>query len=502
MVTFAKKTITLQVTQNGSAVGYFRDGNAWCLPGDVLTTYSPGRIGSGSSFRNGAMVNVRGNRSDTAFDGRFNFNANLLMSLPRTMAAGEVVVVAKSAPEQPWVGSFGLRDRTAYWPAMAGRSFVDEMMTLTCLAAPPSQAIMRPWAHGGTLAQTLRSTLILESDIDMSVLTPAQVIDPSALNMTPPDITLLKRIFSDYQGEVTASEQTDQITPDLQHAGYGREFNRAVSNGMLCLCMLPAAATTSDATIFATGDQIALALGMCQAGIDLLGAWSDGRATYPHGGHMAGRKALIILAGLLMKASNPLRNYFLNVNSVLPTLTYDSPIAYSPFSPRFHEDSVAYDLSPNRAWWFSSKSPGDVGSPGAGGSPPFWPAGWRFSASPMVTGAFADGPFLLNSPGVWTRETASGSHNSQTWAFSGYFADVVEGYVGTALVMRLLAGTSYWSPALDRLVQQYLGVIPAGVPGQFTPAGTTPSFGDSGGDVNFGATRNFAAAAWRRYSGS
>lgn len=486
MVTFAKKTQTMTVTQNGSRVGYFRDGNPWCLPGDVLTGYTPGRTGSGSSFRNGAMVGVRGNRADHGFDGRFAFNANLVMPLPHVMQVGEVVVIAKSAPEQPWTGSGGLRDRTSYWPNVGGRSFTDEMMTLTCLAVPPSQPIMRPMAHGGLLAQALRGTLITEADIVTDNLASAQVIDPAALNATPPDITLLKRLFSDYHGEVYAGEQTDQITPDLQHPGYGREFSRAVSAGLLLLCIKSTASYTSDATIFVSGDQRELALNMCQCGIDLLGRWSDGHATYPHGGHMAGRKALIILTGLLLSSSHPLKQAFLNIDSYLTPLVYDSPIAYSPFTQRFHENIAAFDISPANAWFFQ------------GGSP-YWPAGWRFSASPMVVPALADGPFLQTSPGVWTREPSAGAHTSQTWAFQGYFGDVVESYVGQALCMKLLAGTSYWSPAMDKLVNQYMSSIPASVPAQFTPNGTTPTFGDSGGDVNFNATRNFAAMAYRRY---
>lgn len=498
MVQFTKKSITLNVTQNGNGVGYFRDGNAWCLPGDVLLSYTPGQTGSGSSFRNGCMLNPRGNRSDNGLDGRFNMNPGLVMPLPHTMQNGEVVVVAKSAPEQPWVGSSGLRDRPSYW-TVGGRSFVDEAMTLTCLAVPPSQAIMRPMAHGGPLAQVLRGTLITESDLDLTVLQSAQKIDPSALNLTPPDITILKRLFSDYQGEYAATEQTDQITPDLQHPGYGREFSRAVSNGLICLCINSNFTTTSDATFMVSSDQQALAYGMSQAGIDLLGAFSDGRATYPHGGHMAGRKALIILVGLLLKTGHPLKNVFLNINTYLPTLSYDSPIAYSPFTPRFHEDIVAFDKSPASAWWFGSTSP----SPPAQ-SPfmptPYWPAGWRFSASPMVQPALADGTFLMNNPNIWTRESPVGAHNSETWAFGGYFVDTVEAYVGAALCMRLLNATQYWAPALDKLVAQYEGGIPPALPGQFTPGGTTPSFGQSGGDTAFGASRDFAANAWRRYA--
>lgn len=498
MVQIVKNGITLNITQNGRGVGTFRDGNAWCLPGDVLMSYTPGSTGSGSTFRNGCTLNPRGYRTNTPFDGRFNFDASLLMPLPHTMQVGEVVVVTASAPNQPWVGMNGLRSRPSYWQ-VPGRSFIDEAMTLTCLAAVPSQPIMRPMAHGGPLAQILRGTLITESDLDMGNLTVGQKIDPSALNLTPPDITIMKRIFGDYLGEYTAAEQSDQITPDLQNPGYGREFARAVSNGLICLCLFPNAVTSADVNPQTVADQTALALGMCQAGIDALGSWSDGRATYPHGGHMAGRKALITLVGIMLKSTHPLKNTFLNIDTYLPTLTYESPTAYSPFTQRFHEDIVAFDTSPASAWWFGSTTPSPPGV-----SPfmptPYWPAGWRFSASPMVVPALADGPFLLNNPTSWTRESSAGAHDSQTWAFQGYFTDMVECYVGTALAMRLLASTSKWSPALDKLVNQYLGPVPLAVPGQFSPAGLTPTFGQSGGDVNFGASRDFAAAAWRRYA--
>lgn len=461
--------ISITVTAGGST-GTFHDGDAWCLPGDVVTATSPAKSGTGTLLRNGIELNLRGNNLNTGLDGRFpygRFQESLSVTLPYTMQANDVLMVGKSAPTEPWTpspgGTQGERARASYWSAVDGISYLDELMTLTCVRTAPSGAIFRPPPFGSTLGRIIRDNTITEATADYTVL--PSVIDPNVVGGTPPDIVLLKRLFSRPAGDTIDSWPGHQIAPDLQFPGYGKWMGVAVSNAMIALC----------STNVSGADKAILGRSIVQWGLDYATAFIDGRRTFALGGQMQGRKALILTAGYLLY-NHPIARYLQNIDQYCLLLGLTGN--------RFYENNAYFTTQP-RAWWFSN---------------PVWPYGWRFDMpAPENTNPVADGSYLLNQPSQWTQEPFNGAHNSQQWAMNGYFGQSVGASYGQALGMALMGLTTQWSTALDGMVMQHSLTPGSANQAQIALAGVDGSWGTSYGDALCGASPNYAFRAWQRY---
>jgi hypothetical protein len=472
MTALTKKGITFNVTLGGTS-GAFHDGNNWCLVSDQVTSITPAKAGAAGTLRNGFQLNVRGNSRQTGMDGRFpygDFNEALNnLTLPYTMQALDVIIKAKSAPELPWTpsanGFTGSRGRSGYWTQVDGISNVDEMATLTCLRTAPGSPIFRPPAFGGYLSRILRDNTITEATADYTIL--PNVIDPTLVTGTPPDITLMKALFSDFNGEVLGNWTGREIHPDLQNPGYGGDFVAAVSNALICLC----SSTVSSA------DKAILGRSLIQWGLDLASAWIDGRLYFANGGHCQGRKALLMVAGALLW-KHPISTMLLNIDNTLAGLGFTGA--------RFHEND-AYYLRGSNGWWWSTN----------------WPAVWKFTNPNVPPGPYPplDGTYFASPPSAWSTEAQTGnSHNSQVWATNGYFGQSVGSTVGTALCMRLMGLTRYWSPAADAMVAQYVAGVPAAVDAAMQAVGVNAVWGTSSRDVSCGASANYQARAWNVYS--
>ena len=210
-----------------------------------------------------------------------------VLSVPVTLVnAGDVlIVIAKTT--QP-----GSRGTLPYPP---GRSKVSEMMPVVFVDWMPSPAYLRPPALGtGPLANFLRSTPIpisalrldsLPSVIDIDSLP----VDWSTWNHAKPTIATAEQIYGRFCGEVYSGWHTDEFTPDWQNVGYGREQASWASKASILLCSTapPAAKAT-------------LARNMAQWGLDLYGAFIEGRKQQANGGHGNGRKALMIWLGHML----------------------------------------------------------------------------------------------------------------------------------------------------------------------------------------------------------
>lgn len=384
-----------------------------------LTSYTPAESGSGTLLRNGAAVNPSGVPKDAAgvdatpFDGRHGYSDVFRPTLPLTMRAGDVVIIAQSAAER----TTSYRSRS-YHPS-PGRSYVDRMMIAMAVGFPqggtPSDHMRVCGLGNSPHARMLRANFPLFASTLRTHLLPS-VIDLSALSgITELPITDYEAWFADFCGLVRDGWSSYYATPDEQFPGYGSIVSGLVSHGLLYLC-------SSDYT---EEQKKPLARRMAQWGSDLFGAYLDGRRTYSNGGHCQGEKALVMLFGLLTGLEEAMR--------------IDQTLAREyPGDQRFQE-SVVFDKFP--------ALPGKVDR-------------WFWSESPTWTqryNCFAfghpDGDYQREDPKAWTVE--NGNHTSQEFRLTGYLEQVAGSQLGTALAFRLFADSFSRAGLIGELGQAF-----------------------------------------------
>lgn len=414
-----KKGITA-VVSNVLSVQESADGNFLIQEGPggaLLESYTPAYNGN-----NGAVKNIRGNNN------LINAHRNKL-TLPALLSAGDATIITKAAAVP------GTSPKDNYWPGMTGMSEVDEMMTIVTVSYMLDNNIplLRPPAIGdGIIAKFFRSLPIPEANIQYSKL-------PSIINLNAiankPSLALLERLFSDFSGDIYGDWECLTRIPDMQHMGYGTYFAGAVSSALVYLC-----------STIPVEQKKKLARSIVQWGLDYAGAWGDGRRNYSNGGHMQGRKALLIMAGHLLDVY-PLTN---------PTQTIGSPV--------FQEDMAFYKDNP--AWWFG------------------WQYGWRYNSD-------IQGKFLQKPPSQWTA-----GQGSQTWGVTGYLEHVCGCQVGTALAMQLMGLSYEMGESFMGAIKQWMEGPPADARQQLMSLGINLPWGRS---YAIGLPDQFCAEAWRNH---
>lgn len=293
----------------------------------------------------------------------------------------------------------------------------------------------------------------LPSIIDLDVLTPVAGW-PSWSNSRP---TMAETLgwFAGFNGELWAGgyDMAGQ-TPSLQNLGYGRTVSARTQEGLLM-------ALSKEGT---AADRKELARRLTQWGVDLYGAYVEGRDDKVDGGHYQGRKALVVWAG-----------HFLEKSWVDATATFGSTI--------FHEDEQYYTQSP-KAWSFADRS---------------WIYGYKGNS---------DFPTDIDaSVASW------GAHYPTMFYLCGYFEHCCGTNIGQALAMRLIGRTAEMGVAHDGMMAQWMAgpgatnlaaidAIVVTAVNQFTGQvytghprniGWGKSFSNDGHD-------RFAQAAWTVYS--
>lgn len=367
-------TLTIDAT-NVVASGAYWDGEPWVqvAPGTTCQVlgWTPALTGTGTTLRNGAMKNCRGNNShDHGFDGRgTSFSGNLVAAPPVTMAANDVLIVGTSGAGD---GANGTIVRSSYLPEQAGRSRIDRMATLTVVSAAPSATDFRPNAIGNPLARQRVTHAQVAWDRLPSVFS-------SSHPKTPP-LADCERIFAPFMGEVVAGWTSDQVTPNWQHPGYGVWMACCVSEALMRAC---------DDSPIAGRQQLVRHL--IQKGIDLWGAWRDGRTSGANGGHMMARKALIVFAGHMLgdeAMANP-----------------DATLG----AGKFRETDAHYRQTGVNAWQG-------------------WRQRWAYNRSNASAVAYED-----DNPSTWT---IGGSNSTQF--FESYRGTTIPASVGQGLVMGVI----------------------------------------------------------------
>lgn len=336
--------------------------------------------------------------------------------------------------------------RTAYWDVPGRPSVHANAVSLVFGAFPPTANMLRPPGIGqDPFTLLLRSNLISESQVNLSKL--PSIVNVASLPVSwgsfgkaEPTISYLTALLRDFGGECWDGWSTDDKTPDYQHPGYGTYYSSVISQALVQLC--------STATV---AEKAPLAYAMVQRGLDLAGAFSDGRVNYSLGGHMQGRKALLILAGHLLDLG-PLYN---------PTLYIGN---------KFQEDIAFFETR----WWHTCECM----------------AGWRYNADT----AAADGSLLKSHPNSWGSVSTT---STWAWFIDSYLSQVIGSQIGTALGMRLLNSVSQMSIYLDKMTDQWMKTAPISMSGDLTSVSINLPWGE---DYAVSHGGDFCKEAWKMYS--
>jgi hypothetical protein len=280
-------TAATQVTKQGITwtfdkdyqVGQYVNGDYWVLAsgGTVkVNSVSPSPAGSGSTYRNGSMLNPMGG-SAQGYDGRIDgYTSSKSIVFPVTISAGGSLVSSES------------RTATAATLDVFGAScnpehnFLQRAAVLTVVSAVPASTSFRP-PYSGT-----SKPVYLTTQVNRALL-------PRVPLSTKPSLATLTTVAGYFQNvwlDHKVSWTGRMMHPISNMPGYGRDIGDAVSRGA-CLLMLD----YTDAQIEP------LLINYIQLGIDLYGISQNGGTWPADGGHENGRKWPILFAGIMLNNS-------------------------------------------------------------------------------------------------------------------------------------------------------------------------------------------------------
>ena len=188
-------------------------------------------------------------------------------------------------------------------PSPTTYSAIDEALAVVVVPYGPltglDALLIRPPAIGHPSNPTIaaiRSAPLVFDNATIAAL--PEVIDLDTLPTTwgtfgndRPNIDTYLARWTGFCGELWKGWGSASWTPSQQHPGYGASMSALTSESLLLVV------STEDAAKRRT-----LAYRMTQWGVDLVGAYLSGRVDKADGGHMQGRKALVVLSGHLLEA--------------------------------------------------------------------------------------------------------------------------------------------------------------------------------------------------------
>jgi len=364
MITIVSKKSIVAGISGAKKVAYAHNGNPVVQVGDdtKVEWYTPAFSGA----RNGAMLNVPGDNS-IEID-----KLDALNSGPLSVSHGDVLSITKTAEN--------INPRQHDWPAHGHwtRSRVEEAMAIAFVNYEPVEGQLFPPAIGrktNPIVSFLRSVPVTADRVDISKLKSEYDLDTVTSDALPGWETL-EEVFGDYWLEGYNGWSTDTSTPSHQHPGYGRDVASWVSRALLYLN------STAPAE-----QKRKLATSMVEQGFTLAGAFADGRIHQANGGHMQGRKALLVLCGHLLG---------------VPAIADPNWVGHI-----FQEDHM-WRKEPGKTWWFGE-----------------WDVFWRRASEVRHP---CDLP-----PSEWGQ-----GHGSHGWAIEGYMWHAAGSNVGTAMAMNLM----------------------------------------------------------------
>lgn len=222
--------------------------------------------------------------------------------------------------------------------------------------------------------------------------------------------------------------------PTAQVRSYGRDLACRVSQALVMLCSTAPAESKRK-----------LATRLVQNGLDILGAFLDGRTQEVDGGHYQGRKALVVFALHMLGIPQHLWPIVLR--------------------GQFQEDLAYGEVGP-LAWQ------------------PNWRFGWR--------GRHRNRHYWHLPPSSWDEA------QRERWYVSNYCHGNVGPQIGTALGMQLMGLGGYFAPMVGFVRQWMEGPDAAGQQALAAVGITGLPWGK---DFSFDRAEDFCAMAWRKHGG-
>lgn len=447
-VSFVSNGITVNMRlATISDAGLCHDGTIWCLPGSKLMSYSLFQTRPG---RNGAQLNVTGNVAirQHGFDDRSAYtfyratlDASRNGQIPYTFVLGDSMIVTESLDAIDNANGV----HRGYFPSEVYRGCIKRMTAVVCTSTGPASANdLRPAAFGNATQKAATAWIPYATVQAGCALLPTRVQTAGWTGGA------VGHIGTQFLGDgAIGGWTTEDIAPAEQNGGYGRPFNTNVS--------LDLAALVSDIGL---ANKYPIALGVCQAAVDIMTGLLSGRDLDAGGGHCQGRKSLIIMAGHILGIASYVDPAFTLAAAGFGALAFQEDQAYFP-----------------KVW--------------ANG----WTAGWRFH-QPQPPGQYypgLEGVELAIKPDGWSQEPPSPYHTSMWFAMHGYYPDVHESSVGSALAMLEIGRKNEVGINFVESARQYNRGPSAGYIAAMASAGVSPDFGTSHSDKSAAIPQGWCA---------
>lgn len=268
--------------------GQFVNGDWWVVGPVTIVSVSPGPVGSGEGYRNGSMVNpMLGNDGDDqAYDGRvWGFQESLAVRYPATLQPGSSLVSTESIMTYP----FRVESDPNHYPAFY-RSTAEQVIgptqtalknaaILTVVSAAPMPGSFRPPYVGNAKPMFNRSQISMQR---------LPRVAPPEYHV--PDYRLLERAVERPWIDLKRQWMKSNIAPINNQVSYGRDVANVLGDLALYLCL-----NVPDA------QKEKMMIGYIQIGIDHYYATLLNQHLWDSsGGYNVGRKAPILVAGLLL----------------------------------------------------------------------------------------------------------------------------------------------------------------------------------------------------------
>ena len=456
----------------------------------TITGYTPAY--DAVNRRNGACVGAPGSLSanEYALDGRMSINGTKLDEVSFVVPVNRCAYIVKSRdPSEmeasPATGQLVWSDPATTQTADGtnfhvggSRSVIEYMLLVQVVPYDPTGAastLMGPTAMGDSaLVQSMRA-LDFGPGIPQTILNYERLPGGSASAVSALSRTALadrlgvstsvidarkaglEILFGKFSGDIFSQWGTDTNTPGFQHVGYGVALQGAVSDALTILAL-----------DYPIAQRQTLARALAQWGLDLWGAFLDGRINYANGGHCAGRKALICFLG--------------HLTGIREVLYPDS----------FYGNGSAFGANPfreNNAYYPQANHDNLLNG-----------VGWRYNGSIYgIDNDGMNGVQLTNPPSSWT--------DSWKWAMNSYFTPSIASEIGTALCFTMVGEVEAWSADITRVALWWMSPAPAGLPAvdaALYADGYTNTPGEyaarAGRDYGYeGHVSGLCAEAWRMF---